>query len=118
VTEPPLASFSIPDRFEVEAPFVARHVEERDVPIVAPAFRDPGIGGENEMPPFSEDELRAVLHERIPEMRARGHLAPYVIEDTSDGMLLGGFPGSRRASADTDRPLGVTASNFFSERTG
>jgi RimJ/RimL family protein N-acetyltransferase len=91
VTEPPLATFSIPDRFEIDGPFVARHVEERDVPIVAPAFRDPSIGGENGMPPFDEDELRAALRERLPEMRARGVLVPYVIEDTADGSLLGGI---------------------------
>ena len=42
------------------------------------------------MPPFNGDELRAVLRERIPEMRARGVLAPYVIENTADGSLLGG----------------------------
>lgn len=91
MTEPPLAVFSIPDRFEIDPPFVARHFEQRDVSIVAPAFRDPDIGGENGMPPFDEDELRAVLRERIPEMRARGVLAPYVIENASDGSLAGGI---------------------------
>jgi RimJ/RimL family protein N-acetyltransferase len=90
MTEPPLAIFSIPDRFEIDMPFVARHAEERDVPIVAPAFRDPDIGGEIGMPPFSDDELRATLRERILELRARGVLVPYVIEDTSDRSLLGG----------------------------
>jgi hypothetical protein len=78
LTEPPLAILSIPDRFEIDSPIVARHVQERDVPIVAPAFRDPGIGGENGMPPFDEGELRIILRERMPEMRARGVLVPYV----------------------------------------
>jgi RimJ/RimL family protein N-acetyltransferase len=55
MSAPPLAVFSIPDRFEIEGPLVARHLEEPDVPIVAPAFRDPGIGGENGMPPLDED---------------------------------------------------------------
>jgi RimJ/RimL family protein N-acetyltransferase len=90
VAEPPLAVFSIPDPFEIDGPVVARHVQERDVPIVAPAFRDPGIGGENGMPPFDENELRAALRTRIPELSARGILVPYVIEDTNDGSLLGG----------------------------
>ena len=90
MTEPPLVVFAVPDRFEIDGPFVARAVEERDVPTVAPAFRDPGIGGENGMPPFDEAELRTVLRERIPELRARGVLFPYVIEDTSDGSILGG----------------------------
>jgi RimJ/RimL family protein N-acetyltransferase len=91
MTAPPLAVFSIPDRFEIDGLVLARHVVERDVPIVAPAFRDPGVGGENGMPPFDEDELRSALRERIPEMRARGVLVPYVIEDTADGSLLGGI---------------------------
>ena len=43
------------------------------------------------MPPFDEDDLRTVLRERLPELRARGVLVPYVIEDTSDGSLLGGL---------------------------
>ena len=90
MTEPPLVGFSIPDHFEIDPPFVARAIEERDIPVVAPAFRDPGIGGENGMPPFDEDELRTLWRERIPELRARGVLFPYVIEDTSEGSILGG----------------------------
>jgi len=90
VTEAPLTRFAVPDRFEIEAPFVARRVEERDVPVVAPAFRDPGIGGENGMPPFDEEEFRTVLRDLIPELSARGVLFPYVIEDTTDGAILGG----------------------------
>jgi RimJ/RimL family protein N-acetyltransferase len=91
MTEPPLANFSIPPTFEIDALFVARHVEERDVPIVAPAFRDPLIGGENGMPPFDEAVLRAVLRERLPELRARAVLVPYVIEGSADGSLHGGI---------------------------
>lgn len=90
MTEPPLVVFSAPDRFEIDGAFVARQIGERDIPVVAPAFRDPGIGGENGMPPFDEDELRTVLRERIPDLRARGVLFPYVIEDTADGSIVGG----------------------------
>ena len=43
MTEPPFAIFSIPEQFEIDGPFVARQVEEPDVPVIAPAFRDPGI---------------------------------------------------------------------------
>jgi ribosomal-protein-serine acetyltransferase len=43
------------------------------------------------MPPFDEGELRIILRERMPEMRARGVLVPYVIEETADGSLLGGI---------------------------
>jgi RimJ/RimL family protein N-acetyltransferase len=87
---PPLAVFSLPERFEVDGRLIARLLMEADVPTIAPAFRDPGIGGENGMPPFDDDTLRSVLRERLPEMRARGLLVPYVIEDTTDGTLLGG----------------------------
>jgi RimJ/RimL family protein N-acetyltransferase len=90
MTEAPLTELSIPDRFEIDGRFVARQVEERDVPVVAPAFRDPGVGGEAGMPPFTEDELYGVMRELIPEMRARGVLFPYVIEDTTDGTVAGG----------------------------
>lgn len=89
--EPQLAVFSIPDRFEIDGPVIARPIEEQDISTIAPAFRDPDIGGENGMPPFDEDRLRAMLRERLPEMRARGVLVPYVIEDTADGSLLGGL---------------------------
>ena len=71
MTEPPLVVFAVPDRFEIDGAFVARAIEERDIPVVAPAFRDPGIGGENGMPPFDEDELRRVWREQIPELRGR-----------------------------------------------
>jgi RimJ/RimL family protein N-acetyltransferase len=90
MTQAPLAALSVPDRFEIDGPFVARQLEERDIPTVAPAFRDPGIGGENGMPPFDEDELRDVVRKLIPEMRARGVLFPYVIEDTASGSVVGG----------------------------
>lgn len=90
MTEPALVRFSVPDRFEIDRPFVARPIEDRDISTVAPAFRDPGIGGENGMPPFEEDELRTVFRDRIPELRARGVLYPYVIENTEDGSIAGG----------------------------
>jgi RimJ/RimL family protein N-acetyltransferase len=88
--EPPLAVFAVPDRFEIDGPLIARWVIERDVPTIAPAFRDPGIGGENGMPPFDDDGLLTVLRERLPEMRTQGLLVPYVIEDTADTAVLGG----------------------------
>jgi RimJ/RimL family protein N-acetyltransferase len=90
MTRAPLAVLSIPDRFEIDGAFVARRLEERDIPVVAPAFRDPGIGGENGMPPFDEEELHEVVRDLIPEMEARGVLFPYVIEDTTDGSIAGG----------------------------
>jgi RimJ/RimL family protein N-acetyltransferase len=41
------------------------------------------------------DGLRLMLHEQLPTMRARGLLAPYVIEDTGAGEILGGANLSR-----------------------
>ena len=89
MAQPSLARLSIPDRFAIDEPFVARRLEDRDVPIVAPAFSDPGIGGENGMPPFDEDELHAVVRDLIPKLQERGVLFPYVIEDTENGSIVG-----------------------------
>jgi hypothetical protein len=38
MTEPPLAVLSVPDRFEVDGPFVVRRLEERDIPLDATLF--------------------------------------------------------------------------------
>ena len=88
--EPPLATFAIPDRFDIDGPLIARLVTVRDVPTIAPAFGDVDIGGENGMPPFDEPTLLRIFRERMPEMRAQGLLVPYVIEDTANGTVLGG----------------------------
>jgi RimJ/RimL family protein N-acetyltransferase len=90
MTEAPLAAFAVPERFEIDGPLVARAVEDGDIPVIAPAFRDPGVGGEAGMPPLDDEELRRVWREMIPELRSRGVLFPYVIEDTSNGSILGG----------------------------
>jgi len=63
---------------------------EADVDAIAPAFRDPEVGGEAGLPPVDADTLRAMLHEQLPWLRERGLLAPYVIEDTDMGTILGG----------------------------
>jgi ribosomal-protein-alanine N-acetyltransferase len=63
---------------------------EADIDVIAPAFRDPAVGGEAGLPPVDADALRTMLREQLPELRARGLLAPYVIEDTDAGTILGG----------------------------
>jgi RimJ/RimL family protein N-acetyltransferase len=63
---------------------------EADVDLIAPAFRDPEVGGEAGLPPVDADTLRAMLREQLPWLRERGLLAPYVIEDTEEGRILGG----------------------------
>ena len=89
MTEPPLATLSLPERFEIDGPFVARELVERDIPVVAPAFRD-RIGGEAGMAPFDEHEVHAIVRELIPKMQAQGFLFPYVIEDTASDSIVGG----------------------------
>ena len=63
---------------------------EADVDLIAPAFSDPEVGGEAGLPPVDADTLRAMLREQLPLLRERGLLAPYVIEDTDTGRILGG----------------------------
>jgi RimJ/RimL family protein N-acetyltransferase len=58
--------------------------------VIAPAFRDPEVGGEAGLPPVDTAALREMLREQLPWMRDRGLLSPYVIEDTDAGRILGG----------------------------
>jgi RimJ/RimL family protein N-acetyltransferase len=62
-----------------------------DVATIAPAFTDPAVGGEAGLPPFGEAELHEVLDEILPEWRADGRLAPYLVLDADDGRILGGL---------------------------
>jgi RimJ/RimL family protein N-acetyltransferase len=80
--------------FPVELRFdelLLRPPVEDDVDPLAPAFQDPAIGGEAGMPPWDAETLRRVLHTQLPEMVARGLMAPYVIVDADSGHLLGGL---------------------------
>jgi RimJ/RimL family protein N-acetyltransferase len=77
------------------AELLLRAPTDADVDVVAPAFRDPQVGGEAGLPPVGADALRALLHEQLPLLRDRGILAPYVIEDTETGQILGGANLSR-----------------------
>jgi RimJ/RimL family protein N-acetyltransferase len=77
------------------AELLLRAPTDADVDAVAPAFRDPQVGGEAGLPPVGADALRALLHEQLPILRDRGILAPYVIEDTETGRILGGANLSR-----------------------
>jgi RimJ/RimL family protein N-acetyltransferase len=63
---------------------------EADIDTIAPAFRDPAVGGEAGLPPVDAASLRAMLRDQLPWLRDRGLLAPYVIEDTDTGTILGG----------------------------
>jgi RimJ/RimL family protein N-acetyltransferase len=63
---------------------------DEDIDVIAPAFRDPEVGGEAGLPPLDTGALRQMLTDQLPWMRDRGLLAPYVIEDTETGRILGG----------------------------
>jgi RimJ/RimL family protein N-acetyltransferase len=63
---------------------------EADIDVIAPAFRDPEVGGEAGLPPLDAEALRTMLGEELRAMRERGLLAPYVIEDTDSRRILGG----------------------------
>ncbi|MDX6370898.1 MAG: hypothetical protein QOG93_2400 [Gaiellaceae bacterium] len=84
-----ISTYRFPDELQVDE-LLVRGPLDSDVDIIAPAFRDPQVGGEASLPPVDADTLRIMLHEQLPGMRAQGLLSAYVIEDTSDGKLLGG----------------------------
>jgi RimJ/RimL family protein N-acetyltransferase len=84
-----LSGYRYPDEVRVDE-FLVRPPVEADVETVAPAFLDPAVGGEAGLPPVSAEALRAMLGDQLVMMRERGLLAPYVIEDTSSGELIGG----------------------------
>jgi RimJ/RimL family protein N-acetyltransferase len=84
-----LSGYRFPDELRVEE-LLIRVPSGDDVDTIAPAFRDPAVGGEAGLPAVDPDTLRSMLRDVIPDMRARGLLCPYLIEDTRDDSILGG----------------------------
>jgi RimJ/RimL family protein N-acetyltransferase len=84
-----ISTYSFPEELQVDE-LLMRAPVDADVDVIAPAFRDPEVGGEASLPPVDAETLRIMLREQLPGMRAQGLLSAYVIEDTSDGTLLGG----------------------------
>jgi RimJ/RimL family protein N-acetyltransferase len=84
-----LSSYAFPETIRT-GELLLRAPIEADIDVIAPAFRDPAVGGEAGLPPVDADALRIMLRERLPVMRSQGLLAPYVIEDTETGKILGG----------------------------
>jgi RimJ/RimL family protein N-acetyltransferase len=84
-----LSSYAFPEALRT-GELLLRAPTEADIDVIAPAFRDPAVGGEAGLPPLDADALRVMLRERLPVMRAQGLLAPYVIEDAGTGRILGG----------------------------
>ena len=85
-----LSTYAFPVELRVDELWL-RAPTEVDVEAIAPAFRDPDIGGEAGLPPWDAGMLRRVLREQLPQMIARGLLFPYVIVDTRNDDLLGGL---------------------------
>jgi RimJ/RimL family protein N-acetyltransferase len=85
-----LSTYAFPAELRVDE-LLLRAPVDADVELVAPAFADPDVGGEAGLPPLDAHMLRVALRERLPEMRARGLLAAYLIVDGRTDELLGGF---------------------------
>ena len=84
-----ISTYRFPDELHVDE-LLVRGPLESDIDTIAPAFRDPAVGGEASLPPVDANTLRVMLREQLPGMRAQGLLAAYVIEDLRSGELLGG----------------------------
>ncbi|MDX6408126.1 MAG: hypothetical protein QOE13_1197 [Gaiellaceae bacterium] len=84
-----MSTYRFPDELRVDE-LLLRGPFETDIETIAPAFRDPAVGGEASLPPVDAETLRMMLRDQLPGMRAQGLLAAYVIEDSQNGELLGG----------------------------
>jgi RimJ/RimL family protein N-acetyltransferase len=84
-----MSTYRFPDELQIDE-LLLRGPIEADIETIAPAFRDPAVGGEASLPPVDADTLRVMLREQLPGMRAQGLLAAYVIEDLQQDELLGG----------------------------
>ena len=83
------SSYAFPESIRADE-LLLRAPTEDDIGLIAPAFRDPEVGGEAGLPPVDADTLRVMLREQLPMFRVRGLMAPYLIEDTTNGTILGG----------------------------
>jgi RimJ/RimL family protein N-acetyltransferase len=84
-----ISTYRFPEEVSIDT-LLVRGPLDADIEEIAPAFRDPAVGGEAGLPPVDADTLRVIMREQLPGMRAQGLLAAYVIEDTKAGQLLGG----------------------------
>jgi RimJ/RimL family protein N-acetyltransferase len=88
------STYRCPDTLR-DAELLLRGPTAADVDVIAPAFRDPEVGGEAGLPPVGAERLRLMLRDELPALRAQGFLVPYVVEDTDTDELLGGTNFSR-----------------------
>jgi RimJ/RimL family protein N-acetyltransferase len=84
-----MSTYQFPETVTAEE-LLLRAPTDDDIDVVAPAFRDPQVGGEAGLPPVDADALRVLLKDQLPILRQRGLLAPYLIEDTKTARILGG----------------------------
>jgi RimJ/RimL family protein N-acetyltransferase len=84
-----LSTYAFPEEVWVDE-LLLREPRDADIDVVAPAFLDPAIGDEAGLPPVGAAELRVMLRELLPGMRAQGLLAPYLIEEVDSRTILGG----------------------------
>jgi hypothetical protein len=61
-----------------------------DVPLLAPAFRDPAVGGEAGLPLFGEEEIHTFIDDQLPLWRASGQLVPHLVIEAETGGYRGG----------------------------
>lgn len=84
-----MSTYRFPDELRIDE-LLLRGPIESDIDTIAPAFRDPAVGGEASLPPVDADTLRVMLRDQLPGMQAQGLLAAYVIQDVRNDELLGG----------------------------
>ena len=84
------AAYAFPLELRVDE-LLIRVLADADVEAIAPAFRDPAIGGEAGLPPWDAETLRRVMREQLPELVARGLMSPYVIVEAGSERVLGGM---------------------------
>lgn len=83
-----LSSYAFPEELRVDD-LIVRPPNHDGVEQIVPAFVDPLVGGEAGLPPFDSATLHAFVDSQLEAMRTAGLLAPYVIEDSQNGELLG-----------------------------
>ena len=62
------STFEFPETIRADE-LLLRAPTDADIDVVAPAFRDPDVGGEAGLPPVDADTLRVMLREQLPCIR-------------------------------------------------
>ena len=62
-----ISTYRFPDEVSIDG-LLVRPPLDADIDEIAPAFRDPAVGGEAGLPPVDADTLRVMLHEQLPDL--------------------------------------------------